>query len=160
MLYTPASTGAVVSVVASTPKRSLVTPLISCIPQIFATVRWTATALTGCCMSPCRGDYIITPVGCRALRAAWPYSPRGDSRCTFRLSAAWLRISCVSRSLSSPGYQPPINGWWRQKRHECSHSPLHWSLTSPVAPRRCRVPAHRTDTRRRCRSCCRRDRWS
>ena len=33
----------------------------------------SATALSGCCMFPCRGDYLITPFGGRGLRAAWPY---------------------------------------------------------------------------------------
>ena len=55
------------------------------------------------CMLPCRPDHITIPMGCSALRAAWPYS---DNRMIVAPSpcGAWLRITCVRLPLSSQSY--------------------------------------------------------
>src|SRR6516165_4584990 len=70
---------------------------------IFATMSLTSSPLFASCHTfLCGGDYIIAPVGRRALRAAWLYSPGGDSRCTLSLTRSWLRIGRSGVPLNSP----------------------------------------------------------
>ena len=162
-LTTPASTGFVVSIVGSVPKRSFPIPLISWIPtpcisllrrqNVFASGREALTARFRTATGRPADEIISSPHwGARRFGALAP-TPLRDDRCTFPPTwRAWLRIvsyRIMRGSLSSPGLQPLINERWGQltRSRVCSSS------TSSVAPTQRPTPARRTAPTwpRRCR---------